>query len=345
MTSQAKPILLRHLSGENIGRFPVWMMRQAGRYLPSYRAVRQQYTFWEMVTRPELAAEVTLQPARQLPVDAAILFSDILTLPYGMGVPIEMRESIGPVVTSPFRTLEDFERFREFDADKHTPFVGEALRRIRAELAPEKALIGFAGAPWTVACYLAGTPGKRSFEGLLRWLHRDPQSLGAALDELGRATTRYLIAQIRAGAQLVQLFDTWVSEVPRWFFEKHYQQTLVGILEVAAKEVPTIYFPRHAHHLLDLARPLPCSVLGVDSLRPLSDVDRVLGGTKSLQGNLDPRTLLADVGIVRKKTRELVAEARTLSRPAILNLGHGILPEVSIDNARAFLEEATTLWI
>ncbi len=345
MTKSSTPLLLRHLAGENVGRFPVWMMRQAGRYLPSYQTVRKQHTFWEMVSQPELAAEVTLQPTRQLPVDAAILFSDILTLPWGMGVPIEMRESIGPVVTEPFKNLADFEKFRDFDASKHTPFVGEALHRVREELAPDKTMIGFAGAPWTVACYLAGTPGKRSFEGLLRWLHRDPESLAKALDELGQATTRYLVYQIQHGAQMVQLFDTWVSEVPRWFFERHYQSTLARILGEVAKHVPTIYFPRHAHHLLDLAAKLPGHVLGIDSLRSLTDVERATGGAKSLQGNLDPRTLLADISVVRRETRLLVAEARKLSKPPILNLGHGIVPEVPVENARAFLEEASTLWI
>lgn len=345
MTSTPKPLLLRHLAGENVGRFPVWMMRQAGRYLPSYREVRKQHTFWEMVSKPEVAAEVTLQPARQLPVDAAILFSDILTLPWGMGIPIEMKESIGPVVTTPMKSAAEFEPFRGFDASRHTPFVGAALRQIRAELSAEKALIGFAGAPWTVACYLAGTPGKRSFEGLLRWLHRDPESLAKALDDLGQATTRYLQFQIQNGAQIVQLFDTWVSEVPRWFFEKYYQRTLAAILGTVSKEAPAIYFPRHAHHLLDLAAKLPVAVLGTDSLRSLGDVERATGGTKALQGNLDPRVLLTDAPTVRKETRALVAEARKLSRPAILNLGHGIVPEVPVENARAFLEEATTLWI
>ena len=345
MTSSKTPLLLRHLAGENIGRFPVWMMRQAGRYLPSYREVRKQHTFWEMVSKSDVAAEVTLQPARQLPVDAAILFSDILTLPWGMGIPIEMKESIGPVVTTPMKTSAEFQPFRDFSPEKHTPYVGEALRKIRAELPAEKALIGFAGAPWTVACYLAGTPGKRSFEGLLRWMHRDPESLAKALEDLGHATTKYLAFQIENGAQIVQLFDTWVSEVPRWFFENYYQRTLASILSAVSKEVPAIYFPRHAHHLLDLAAKLPVAVLGTDSLRTLGDVEKATGGTKSLQGNLDPRVLLTDPAVVRRETRALVAEARKLKKPAILNLGHGIVPEVPVENARAFLEEATTLWI
>ncbi len=162
-----KPLLLKHLSGEPIGRFPVWMMRQAGRYLPSYQEIRKNHSFWEMVTRPELAAKVSLTPLEYLNVDAIIFFSDILTLPYGLGIDVTMQESVGPVVTKPLRDESAFFQFGNFDPSRHTPFVGEALQNISKEKSPEKTLIGFAGAPWTVGSYLIEGKSSRHYAEIL----------------------------------------------------------------------------------------------------------------------------------------------------------------------------------
>lgn len=339
------PFLLRHLAGEKTGRLPVWMMRQAGRYLPEYRKVREKHSFWDMVRLPEVAAEVTLQPMRRMPLDAAILFSDILTLPWGLGVPIEMREGIGPVTLQPLTSAKEFERFTAFDAETHTPFVGEALTKIRAALEPERALIGFAGAPWTVACYLVEGRGKRSFEGIVRWAQRDPNDCAEALRLLGVATEKYLQHQLRHGADLLQLFDTWVSEMPLPFFRDRYVPTLNAIfrpLRKAGRKV--VYFPRHAHHLLGALSAVEADVIGCDSLAPLGHFAEKTHGKFALQGNLDPRLLLTDEATVRKATRELVAEARKLSVPVVANLGHGIFPEVAPEVAAAFVTEARSPW-
>lgn len=342
-----KPDLLEHLAGENIGRFPVWMMRQAGRYLPGYREIRKDHSFWEMVSTPKLAIDVSLLPLGVLPLDAVIFFSDILTPPFGMGIEIEMQESVGPVILKPFHDKAAFDVFRGFSPEKHVPFVGQALSGIRERMSPETTLLGFAGAPWTVASYLVEGKGKTHFETIKGWLARDPIGLAAALGELGEATLRYLIYQHQSGAQAVQLFDTWISEMPLAFFREHYQPILNKIFRgLEAEKIPTIYFAKRAQHLLEEMPSLAIDVLSVDELLTLSEVERLTGKALSLQGNLDPTLLLTGTeAAVRRATRELVQEARQLARPAILNLGHGILPKTPVENAKAFVEEARALWL
>jgi len=342
----SEPLLLKHLSGEPIGRFPVWMMRQAGRYLPSYRAIREKHSFWEMATVPEVAAEVSLLPVNELPTDAVIFFSDILTLPYGHGVGIEIQESVGPVVAAPLRGRADFERFATFRPETHTAFVGKALQLIRQRMPAEKTLLGFAGAPWTVGSYLIEGRANRHFQNILGWMHRDPHDLTDALGRLNDATLAYLKYQVENGAQAVQVFDTWLSEMPRGFFVECYRPLLNTLFRALREEkIPVIYFSKHAHHLLADFRELEVDVLSVDNLLSLPEVERRTDAKFSLQGNLDPLLLFCDQGIVRRETRRLVAEARELKRPAILNLGHGVLPGTPVETVRAFLEEARQLWI
>jgi uroporphyrinogen decarboxylase len=342
-----KPDLLKHLSGEPIGRFPVWAMRQAGRYLSEYRAIRAKHSFWEMVSLPEVAAEVSLTPLTAgMPVDGIIFFSDILTLPFGLKVPIEMREGVGPVVTEPLRTVESFDVFEHYRPSEHTPYVGDALKIVRAKTPAPIALLGFAGAPWTVASYLAEGKSGRKFEAIRTWMHRDPEGLTEALAKLGRATAVYLRSQIEAGAQVVQVFDTWLSEMPREFFVKHYVPLLTSLFEEVKKsKVPLIYFSKHAHHVLPEMASLNMDVLSCDELLTLREVEKITGARFSLQGNLDPFLLFGEEAVVRKQTRKLVAEARALQKPAILNLGHGILPGTPVACVRAFFEEARELWV
>ncbi|MBI1861351.1 MAG: uroporphyrinogen decarboxylase [Deltaproteobacteria bacterium] len=337
---------LRHLAGETIGRFPVWMMRQAGRYLPQYRVIRERHSFWEMVTRPELAAEVSLLPLKTVKVDAVIFFSDILTLPYGQGVPIELVESVGPVLRERFEGPEAFRRFEEFDPSRHTPFVGEAMQSIRGSLSPDIALIGFAGSPWTVASYLVEGKSSKNFAHIKGWAFEDPESLADSLAHLAQATGRYLRAQIEAGAQVVQLFDTWLASAPLSFVRQHYLPLVKALCaDLKRFNVPVVYFAKDCPHLLGELAEMAVDVLGVDSSLTLKEAEQLSGGGKSLQGNLDPVALLGKAATVRRMTRELVQEARTLKRPPILNLGHGILPGTPVENAVAFVDEARTLWI
>jgi uroporphyrinogen decarboxylase len=343
----SKPFLIRHLEGKSEGRFPVWMMRQAGRYLESYRAIRKNHSFWEMATQPEVAAEVSLLPLDVLSVDAVIFFSDILTLPFGLGLPIEMRESIGPVLEKPLLNRQQFDIFESFDAKTHTPYVGEALRLIKAKISPETALLGFAGAPWTVASYLVEGKSNRHFAQIKGWLYKDSKELFSSLDVLADATLKYLTLQIESGVNAVQLFDTWLCEMPRKFFNEFYLPMLNQLFrDLKNQKVKTIFFAKGSAHLLSDFKRLECDVLSVDNLTDLKTVDKLTEGRFSLQGNLDPILLLkGEPGIVRRETRLLVQEARELGRPAILNLGHGILPNTPLENAKAFVEEARSLWL
>lgn len=345
-----KPFLIKHLDGETGStgsterRFPVWMMRQAGRYLESYRAVRKQHTFWEMVSLPSVTVDVTLQPVEQLDVDAAILFSDILTLPFGLKVPVEMREGVGPVVTQPLRTEEAFRVFDGYE-EKHTGYVSESLSLLRKALPAEKALLGFCGAPWTVGCYLIEGEPDREFEHVQRWMYRDPRSLQASLAMLSAASGKYLANQVRAGADLVQIFDTWLCLMPRWFFTEYYVPLLRNMVaDVRAAGGRVSFYTKNASHLSDCLPALGVDLLSVDSLLSLSEYDKVFGSRVSLQGNLSPRVLLTDVETVRREAKQLWTEARSLGRPAILNLGHGILPGTPMDNVHAFLNEARRVW-
>ncbi|MFM8270040.1 MAG: uroporphyrinogen decarboxylase [Pseudomonadota bacterium] len=343
----AHPFLVRHLEGKSEGRFPVWMMRQAGRYLDSYRAIRKNHTFWEMVTQPKVATEVSLLPLAVLPVDAVIFFSDILTLPFGLGLPIQMKESIGPVLETPLLTEEQFHVFQKFDAKTHTPYVGEALKEIKNVISSEIALLGFAGAPWTVASYLVEGRSNRHFAQIKGWLYQNPKTLFDSLNLLAEATLNYLELQIQSGVDAIQLFDTWLCEMPRASFNEYYVPMLNRIFtELKKQKVKTIFFAKGSSHLLSDFKRLECDVLSVDNLVNLKTVDKITEGKFSLQGNLDPILLLkADSGLVRKETRLLVQEARELSKPAIMNLGHGILPNTPVENAKAFVEEARSLWL
>lgn len=340
-----KPFLIRHIQKETTNRFPVWMMRQAGRYLPSYQAVRKQHSFWEMVSTPHLAAQVSLLPMNELDVDAVIFFSDILTLPYGMKVPVRMEEKVGPVVETPLTTTKAFELFQNFDFIKDTGFVGEALSMCRKQMPADKTLIGFAGAPWTVATYLVEGRGKNDFSKIKTWMHTDPEGLATALSYLGKATTKYLAGQRKSGADMIQLFDTWISEMPEWFFKQYYLNILNETFEEVKKnDTPSIYFGKGASHLMHLLPEVKSNGIGVDAVSSLTEVAKRLPN-QFLQGNLEPLLLRdASEATVRAQAKRVWTEARALNRPIIMNLGHGLVPNTPVSNVKAYLEEVRREW-
>ena len=340
-----KPYLIRHIQNEKTNRFPVWMMRQAGRYLASYQAIRKEHSFWEMVSTPSLASQVSLLPLNELDVDAVIFFSDILTLPYGMKVPVRMEEKVGPVVETPLTNVKAFELFQDFDFLKNTGFVGEALSMCRKQMDADKTLIGFAGAPWTVATYLVEGRGKNDFSKIKKWMHEDPESLSMALSHLGKATTQYLIGQKKSGADMIQLFDTWISEMPEWFFKNYYLSTLNQIFDEMKKvEAPSIYFGKGASHLMHLLPEVKSTGMGVDAVSSMTQVSGYLPN-HFLQGNLEP-LLLRDgtETAVRAQAKRVWNEARAINRPIIMNLGHGLVPNTPVSNVRAYLEEVRKEW-
>ena len=322
-------LFLRACRGERGSRPPVWLMRQAGRYLPEYREVRKKVDFLTLCRTPELAAQVTLQPIDRLGVDAAILFSDILVPAPAMGVNLDFNP--GPVVDPPVRTADDVARLVVPEIEQEVPFVYETIRILRRELAGRIPLIGFAAAPFTLAAYLVEGEGSRSFGNWKRMLYGAPELAEALLDKTTETTIRYLVAQVRAGAQAIQLFDTWaglVSAADYANFSLPYVKRVLAA--VAAEGVPTIYFALNAAHAAREVASCGADVLGADWRTPLS-------GTHPLQGNLDPCVLLADVATVRRRTVAMLQDGAGLPGH-IANLGHGILPETPVDNAIAFVE-------
>ena len=319
--------------GVDTATAPVWLMRQAGRYLPEYRAIKERSSFWEMVRTPELAAEVTLQPLRRFALDAAILFSDIMTPLPAMGVSVEFAP--GPRVANPVRTLADVAALRVPATDEIAPFVAEAIGLVRA--GTDRPLIGFAGAPLTLAAYLVHGSGGGDYPTLRAWLRSEPEAAAGLMAVLAEVTVRYLRMQIDAGAQAVQVFDSWAGihdPVSYATFGLPYLRRVFDGL--AGCGVPRIYLAVGAAHLYPQIARLPVEMVSVDWRTGLTEVRAALGGVPAVQGNLDPALLLAPPAVV-------VAEAeRTLRAglggPHVFNLGHGVLPTTPIDTVARLVD-------
>jgi uroporphyrinogen decarboxylase len=337
----ADPLFLRACRGEPVERLPVWIMRQAGRYLPAYREVRSRADFLTLCKTPELAAEVTLQPVDLLGVDAAILFADILLPLEAMGAELLFVKGDGPTFPQPVRRREDIERLVRPDVQGTLGYVFAALRRVRAELAkrtPVVPLLGFGGTPWTLAAYLVEGGGSKHFGHLLAWSYRDPDGLAELLDRIADVSIAYLSAQIDAGAQALQLFDTWggLLSLERW--RRIALPPLAKVIDALRRHpapVPLIYYLQGGAHLLAGTRDLPVEVLSVDWRLPLSEVRRQVGSEKILQGNLDPGALLGPIPEIERQVDTLLAQGRGGGH--LVNLGHGILPMTPVENARAFV--------
>jgi uroporphyrinogen decarboxylase len=333
-------LFLRACRGEETERRAVWIMRQAGRYLPEYRAVREKVDFLTLCKTPELAAEVTLQPVDILGVDAAILFADILLPLEAMGAELVFAPGDGPTFPRPVRSREAAARLRVPEVEESLGYVFDALRLVRRELAGRVPVIGFGGTPWTLAAYLVEGGGSRHFEHLLAWSYGDPAGLGELLDRIADTSLAYLSAQIDAGAQALQLFDTWggLLDAERW--RALALPPLLRLVRGLSGRVPLIYYLNGGSHLLEALADLPVDVLSVDWRQPLSRVRRTLGG-RTLQGNLDPAALLAPPAEIERRVAALLDEGRGGGH--VVNLGHGILPVTPVDHARAFVAAAQRL--
>ena len=327
---------------QNRARPPVWIMRQAGRYLPEYRDLRQRHSFVEMCTAPDLAVEVSLQPYRRFGFDAVIVFYDILFLAEAMGAPLQFTDA-GPVFERPLATLADVEALHEpdlrsADPKKGTGAILESLRRLRAEVPPGTAVLGFAGAPFTVASYLIEGSFQRSGERMKRALHESPAVARRLLERRAAATGEYLAAQVEAGADAVQLFDTWAGLLsPEDFRELALPYEKAVFERVARTGAPAILYVNGCPHLLgDMARS-GASVLSIDWRKTLPEARAQLGPKIGLQGNLDPAVLFASSGEVRRRVSAIVDGMR--GDPGyIFNLGHGILPETPLESVEALVE-------
>ena len=339
MTHQAAPftrkeLFLRAARCEPVPRLPVWMMRQAGRYLPEYRELRAKHSFLEVCKTPDLAVEVSLQPLRRLGVDAVIIFSDILIPAEAMGLPLELEDQ-GPNLPEPVRCEADVRRLHIFDPENETGFLMEALRRAVKQVGPEIPVLGFAASPWTLACYMVEGRTKEGFATVKSFLYREPKVFRELLHKIAQATILYLKAQIAAGVAAVQLFDTWCGELDLHDYTEFVLPAVQEIISGLGSKVPVIYYTKASHHLLASVVKSGASVLSVDWRIPLSEVRKLAGPRVALQGNLDPAVLYAPQEKIRQATLDIVAELS--GHGHILNLGHGILPTTPVENAQLFI--------
>lgn len=326
---------LRAASGQPVDTTPVWFMRQAGRALPEYRKVRERATLLEITRDPALCAEVTLQPVRRLGVDAAILFADITTPLAGLGVAFDIREGVGPVIEHPVRTLADVRALRPFEPETAVAPLLEAIRLIRAE--SPVPLIGFAGAPFTLACYLVEGGPSRDFLRTKRLMHAEPETWAALLDHLVETTIRYLSAQVAAGAEAVQVFDSWVGGLSPLDYERRVWPWMCRLFAgIAGLGVPTIHFGVGTAGILRQQASAGGDVIGLDWRIALAE-GRALAGDRAVQGNLDPTLLLGPWAGVEEAARWILDQ--NAGRPGhIFNLGHGVLPGTNPDDLARLVE-------
>ncbi len=333
-------VFLRAARGEATPYTPVWFMRQAGRYQPEYRKIRERYTLPEIVRHPEVTAEVTRLPVRQFGFDAAILFADITTPLYGMGFDLDIVEGRGPVIHNPIDTAEDVRRIHLFSAEAHTPFVLEAVRILKREL--EVPLIGFAGAPFTLASYLIEGGPSKNFVKVKGFMYAEEEAWNLLMRTLTNAMVEYLSAQAAAGADALQVFDSWVGRLTRHDYERYVAPHMRRLFEALKPlGVPVVHFGTQTMHLLSPMAEAGGDVIGVDTTTPL-DWARDRLGTRPVQGNLDPTLLFAPEPVLARGV-EAVLSANAGRPGHIFNLGHGILPGTPPDAVRRAVELVHTL--
>ncbi len=329
-------LFLKALKGEKVERPPVWMMRQAGRYLPEYMALKRKYDFFTRVKTPELACEITLQPIDIIGVDAAILFSDILVVPEAMGLEVQMVEGKGPVLPKTIRSKEDISNLVSDEAHEHLTYVYDAISLTKKELNNRVPLIGFAGAPFTILCYMVQGQGSKTFEKAKEFCFASPELAHALLDSITGVTIEYLKRQVQSGADAIQLFDSWSGLLsPRDFnsFALPYLQRIVSEIK---DMVPTILFPKGSWYALEQLKETGAAAIGVDWTVTPELARRLTGEKITLQGNFDPAKLMMPPVEIRKEVRQMI-DGFGVQR-YIANLGHGMFPGIPVDHARAFVE-------
>jgi uroporphyrinogen decarboxylase len=329
-------LLLKALKGDNVERPPVWMMRQAGRYLPDYIKLREKYDFFTRVQTPQLACEITLQPVDQIGVDAAIIFSDILVIPQAMGLEVLMEEGRGPLLPKVIKSQKDIDGLLVEDAEANLKYVYDALSLTKIELNGKVPLIGFAGAPWTILCYMIEGKGSKTWDKAKQFVYTQPELAHELLQKITNVTINYLKAQVKAGADIVQVFDSWSGILSPGDFKIFAQPYLLQIADALENDVPVILFPKGSWYALNDLSMSSAAGIGIDwSITP--QLARKLTENKiTLQGNFDPAKLLAPIPQIKQWVREMIDGFGT--QKYIANLGHGITPNVPVDHARAFVE-------
>jgi uroporphyrinogen decarboxylase len=332
-------IFLRACFRQHVERTPLWIMRQAGRYLPEYRAVRARVDFLTLCKTPEIACEVTIQPVDIIGVDAAIIFSDILVVPEAMGMELIVEEGKGgPRFPNPVRTEADIRKLSSPDPNSDLRFVMDALKLTRRELRDRVPLIGFSGSPWTLASYMVEGHGSKNFRFIKEMIYNSPDTAHALLNKLTASVTDYLNAQIEAGAQAIQIFDTWggilTQDAFKEFSLRYIEQIISGI---KSTNVPIIVFCKDCGHSLDAIARTGCNVVGLDWTIDIGEARKSIGKLTALQGNLDPTILYANPDRVRKEVKSILAKFGK-GEGHVFNLGHGILPDIPVDNVKELVK-------
>lgn len=337
MSTQLKnDLLLRTIRGENTERTPIWMMRQAGRILPEYREVRNNFKdFKSFIKSPESAAEVTIQPVDILGVDAAIIFSDILVIPEAMGVPYQMIEKKGPYFPYPIRSEKAINSLRTAEIEEKFNYVLKAITITKEKLDNRVPLIGFAGAPWTIFAYIVEGQGTKTFSLARKFLYRHPQLSHRLLDKITKVTIAYLKAQVKSGVDLIQIFDSWAGILPPYQYHEFSIPYLKQICD-AITEVPKVVFAKDAFFARKWLKDLNCEVIGMDWCMEAEETRSIVGNDKILQGNFDPCALYADENQIRSLTKNMLDQFGYNKH--IANLGHGLYPDIEYSKAKYFVD-------
>ena len=331
-------LFLKACKREPVERTPIWIMRQAGRYLPEYREIRAKNDFLTMCKTPELAAEVTIQPVDIIGVDAAIIFSDILVIPEAMGMHLEIIEGQGPVFDSPVRTEEDASKLKQIDPFDDLNYVLDAISLTKKELDQRVPLIGFSGAPWTLLTYMIEGKGSKSFANVKKLIYNNPDLAHKILYKLTDAVADYLSAQINSGADAVQIFDTWAGILsPRDYLVFALKYVNQVIERIKRNFEPVIYVPKGVHYRMRTTADCGADVIGVDWTIDLTKTRDKIGSKVALQGNLDPTVLYSEPNFIRREARK-VLESYGKGNGHIFNLGHGILPDINPTHAKVLVD-------
>ncbi len=329
-------LFLKALKGETVDRPPVWMMRQAGRYLPEFMEIRKKYDFFTRCQTPELASEITVQPIRRFGMDAAILFSDILVIPQAMNIEVQMKPNFGPYLPNPIRTLQDLDRVIVPDVNDTLGYVMQAIAATKEKLNNEVPLIGFAGSPWTILCYCVQGQGSKSFDKAKELCFTRPAIAHELLQRITDTTIAYLKAKVTAGVDAVQVFDSWGGMLSPVDYKEFSWQYIQQIIDALKDEAPVIVFGKGCWFALDDMAKSGAAALGVDWTCSARNARYLTGGKITLQGNFDPARLLSPPEDIKKMVKQMINEFG--KDQYVVNLGHGILPNIPVENAKAFID-------
>ena len=329
-------LFLRALKGEVVTRPPVWMMRQAGRYLPEFMQIKNKYDFFTRCRTPELASEITLQPIRRFGMDAAILFCDILVIPQAMNIEVEMKSNFGPFLPNPIRTQKDLDRVIVPDVNIELDYVYKAIKATKELLNNEVPLIGFAGSPWTVFCYCVQGQGSKNFDKAKAFCFSNPMAAHLLLQKITETTIAYLKAKVKAGVDVLQIFDSWGGMLSPNDYQEFSWKYINQIIEALKNHAPVISFGKGCWFALHEMGKSNAAAIGIDWTCSARNARYLTGGNKTLQGNFDPSRLLSPPDEIKKMVHEMINSFG--KDKYIVNLGHGILPNIPVDHAKAFID-------